>query len=235
MNNLLITSLRRIHWLALALAMGAFNTSVTASDPATPTDPMNFLVSQIEEMAQKRMKISEGFVTVSRSITKLRKDKEDDDAALKQVENTLGSLRDTYRKTETTTAWPITTDGVEYSKDMFEGLIKIKLASKRDLETRIQNCATLIARDNKTLGQIKLALELLNASEEKLKRAARDFNRDRVMPDMALIVSAVQSVDVDKIFRDAGIVGEKSTLDRAPDVSSLSSVSDDELTKFLKN
>jgi len=221
-----------IHALEAGSGAGS-GSEAGAGDAATPANPLDFLVGKIDEMAQKRMKISEGFVTVSRNIARLRSDKADDEKAMKEANASLDTLRETYKKTDAAKAWPVISDGIEYSEDMFKGLIKIKLGTKADLATRLGSNQALIDRDNKTLANLKFALELLNAGEEKLKRSARDFNRDRVTPDMQDIFKAVQSVDVDKLFRDAGINGDKFTPDRAPDITEESKVSDEELDKFL--
>ena len=237
MNNTFLPPLLRMRRLVLppvfALATLAFN-PCRATPPAddTPFERLNYLVSQIEETAQNRMEISECFVTISRFVTKLHRDKEDDERVLKQIDAELDNLSETYRKTEATKAWPIRFEGLEYSKDMFRGWARVKMESRRACETRIRNDTARIERGNNALVRLKHDLVQLDVEEEALKRTARDFTQDS-RPKMV----AVRRVDVRKILGDAGFFDEKSALDRSLDVPPSSSISDsdDELTKRFPN
>jgi len=195
---------------------------------------LEFVVRQIEAMAQARMTISEDFVSASRRVEESRREKEAADKALKEVNAKLANLRETYRKTETSKTWPVRSDGVEFSENTFRGLIKISMDSKSDLEARSMKCAARVAHDSEQLGKMKLAIELLNVQEEKLKRDARDFISNRGMPGAKRTTDAIGSVmkNVGEIFDAAG-VGDARQPDSTPDASSHTRATDDDVKKFL--
>ncbi|MDR1818075.1 MAG: hypothetical protein LBR07_07930 [Puniceicoccales bacterium] len=195
-----------------------------------PSDLQEYVVFILEnEVAKKRMSLTEKLVQAGLVKKDLKRDKEKVDERLAEATNERDEMVAALKASPQGT---VNYAGEAWPNASFRARLKTRIARIKELSTRSARYARELEKINNMVPQVFAALEVLDNNEQKLEDQSKDLARRKNMPDLSNIAKQLDSVDLDKMMREQGIASLESR--KMSDISSKLGASDAELDALLK-